>query len=315
MPLQIVVLSDNSEDHALGKKVSDVLSRKARVDLQFCSSNNSLRNLLTANPQTIVLWNIESDDRDIIDTAQVLSQFLPPERVFALSSKQIGTHSPLAKSSVFGHFFLRREDPVLPEIVGRLALACSSSRLDEIITAVLDGGSAKKIELEKTVQRKPAIEAIQKVLEKREVSDRICKKVAKATDELLMNAFFRAPRNEAGQAYRFNHSKLEDIELQGNEKVELEFVTHPAFFGVSVRDQFGSLERKDVQQQFNRGYQSREYSTTQGLGVYQTFHGGLSLMFLVKPKKETRAWIFVPLSHSYKQFQQSFRFFSFIFEK
>lgn len=315
MPLQLIVLTEQASDHKLADQVAKQLESKVKVNVQACASRPQLKNLLAESLQTVVLWSIDGQAREVVENAQVLSQFLPPERVFALSAKQIGSTSPLVGSNVFGHFFLRTQDETLPQIIARLALACSNSRIDEVIAAVTEGAVVKTIEIQNTAQRRAAIEAIQKILEKRELSDRICKKVAKGTDELLLNAFYRAPRNAAGKAYLSEHDKSEEMELKPNEVVSVDFVTHSSFFAVSVRDQFGSLQRKDVQYHFTRDYQNSEYSTRNGLGVFQTFQGGLSLLFLVKGGKETRAWIFVPLVKSFKEFQHSFHFFSFIFER
>ncbi|MDR3606125.1 MAG: hypothetical protein P4M08_01960 [Oligoflexia bacterium] len=316
--MRLVVFSDQPGDHELGKKVAEICSAKARVEVASCASLKELTNLFASSLQTVLLWSIDGQGQDEASTqTRLIAQYLAPEQVFLFSSKQIVTGSALVGSNVFGHFFLRTEDENFPRTIARLIFACYNTKIAEIYAALADGASVKKIELKSTNQRKAAIQAIENILEKKEVPDRICKKVAKGTDELLMNALYRAPRDSSGRAYRADASTLEneDHALVGQESVELEFINHPDFFAISVCDHFGSLSRKDVQYHFTRDYQNAEYSMKHGLGIFQTFQGGLSVLFLVRAAKKTQAWIFAPWSKSYKEFQGSFHFFSFIFEK
>jgi hypothetical protein len=315
MPLRLVIFSDQASDHKLGEKVAELISQNIEVELEACSSNAVFSHLLVTSLQTVVLWSIDSTEREMLDTASIINQNIPPERVFAISSKLLNSDSPLVASMVFGHFFLRTEDLAFSQAIARIVFASSMNGIDAMADALISGSSVQKIELKHMSHRKAAIQAIQNILEKRELPDRICKKVAKGTDELLLNAFFRAPRNEAGQAYLADSSRTEDRILTEEERVQLEFVSHPGFFALSVRDQFGSLQRRNVQFQFTRDYKDSQYSLKQGLGIFQTFQGGLSVLFLVKPGQETRSFLIVPWVKSYKEFQSGFHFFSFIFDR
>jgi anti-sigma regulatory factor (Ser/Thr protein kinase) len=314
MALRIVVFSSDQSDYALAESVAGILSATVHVQLERCPSNRELTNLLATSLQTILIWNIDNAEQEAVDSARVISQFIPPERVFAISAKQIKSTSPLVSSNVFGHFFMRTEDQAFSQVIARIIFACSMKGIPAIASAFAEGGSLNEIELVKSAHRKPAIQALQNILQKRELPDRICKKVAKATDELLLNAFHRAPRDAQGKAYLAEASNITERELNEAERVDLQFFSHKDFLAICVRDQFGSLERKNVQFQFTRDYTEIQYSLKQGLGIFQSFHGGLSLMFMVRPGKETRGWIIVPWVKSFRDFQSSFHFFSFVFQ-
>jgi hypothetical protein len=313
MALRIVVFSHEDSDYKLAERVAEILSTSTGVKLDRCPSNAALTHLLAGSLQTVLIWNIESG-KEATSSASIISQFLPPERVFAISGTLINSDSPLVASNVFGHFFMRTEDAAFSQAIARIIFACSMKRIDSIAEEFVKGGSSNVIELINTAHRKPAIQALQNILEKRELPDRICKKVAKATDELLLNAFYRAPRDEKGVAFLASQPSTEERLLSGKETVELQFFSHKAFFSICVKDNFGSMERKNVQFQFTRDYTESQYSLKQGLGIFQSFHGGLSLMFMVQPEKQTRSWIIVPWVKSYREFQSGFHFFSFIFQ-
>ena len=95
--------------------------------------------------------------------------------------------------------------------------------------------------------------------------------IAEMTHELVMNAMYDAPVDEAGVP-RYAQRRTEPIMLEGGDRPLLGFGSDGARLVVSIRDRFGRLERESVVGGMLRGLAS---------GTMDCSHGGAGLGMLL----------------------------------
>jgi hypothetical protein len=147
------------------------------------------------------------------------------------------------------------------------------------------------------------------------ISSRISNVIATAVDELLMNAIYDAPQSSDGQQ-RFSKVRRDTpIELDESSFVEFLVDCDDHYLGVTVVDQFGTLNRKKLFNSLLRGHMNlaskiNAEEENAGIGLATTFKQGGSLVYVTRPGKRTEATTFFKLEKSYRDFKNQFRFVS-----
>jgi hypothetical protein len=314
MPAKCLIISNKPQDLELGKHLA------ATQQFEFHTSKlpKEIKSYLVDHPQTIVLW--DGDDRV---GAEVISQALigtvAPIRVFVVTENPLNTYPYLFKFPSFAHHLLRRYDDPTPTIFQKLANAALSPHPFGIANYFPAGSASQKITIKRSGQKPAAVEAIQNYFTKQNLGSRLAALVARSTDELIMNAIFDAPINQAGENYRRATPREADFDLNEKETVELTVVSNEKYTGVSVSDSFGSLKKDIVMSFLRKDYQDEAYIIRRGdpgagLGLNGTIQAGLSMLFVCKPKVRTEVMLFFPNTQSYKDFREGFRFVSIMSE-
>ena len=319
----ILLVSEQPEDLPFCQE----LAKQLPTTLEKVSTLEFLTAKLLDKPFVFLDADFGKSISDIVarQMGLIISQHARPERVFILANEPLSSGSWLGDATFFGHYLLRRFNPPALDIVTRLALSSLNFNLGTLTEICNRGASVQKITIKKLKQKAVAVEAIHSTLKKRGIPARICANVAQAADELMLNALYDAPRDATGKAYRKEISAdpehEEFFELNPQEQITLEMASHADYFSVCIHDHFGTLNRKSVQSVLKKDYQKNELAVAKpakvggpsaGLGTYDIFKSGLSLLFAVKPGVETQAWIFVPYAESYKKFRGTFQYFSFL---
>jgi hypothetical protein len=149
-------------------------------------------------------------------------------------------------------------------------------------------------------------------LEKNGLTPRLSNQVAQETDELLLNAIFDAPVDEEGAHYRKKLERNAQFPLDKKEEVILSVMSNHRFLGVSIKDQFGSLDLGKLIPSLHRNYRTDGYQPNEGagLGLNKVVESGFSLFLVSLAGESTEAMLFFPCSKNHAEFKSKFRFLS-----
>ena len=172
----------------------------------------------------------------------------------------------------------------------------------------------RSFKIVKSSHKTAAIEAIQNTLIGQGIAPRLSRAVAQSTDELLLNAIFDAPADKNGKRYRHREPRESNFELTEREEIQIEFALGPGYAGISVADQFGSIERarlfSTIRSHLQADSKSDAATGNAGFGVHGIIRSGISLKILSQPGVRTEAMLFFPLVQDFRQFRNGFKFFS-----
>jgi hypothetical protein len=301
---QLLLVSDDSRERRLAQQVALAGS----LALQEALDRESVRKRLVSNPQTLVLWDAANPEK-YQRIGEVFPKYVRAERVFALTDQPLTSYPHLASEPAWGSHLLRRfPDPAIHAFV-RLLHAALSPEPRTLERFFPRETVPTRITLKRSTHKHAAIEAIQNHLQKRGIRGRMAALIAQATDELILNAVFDAPRDENRSPFRYALSRDSDFELNEREQVEVELASTEGYLGVSVTDRFGSLDRATVLESLlQRRVKVGEGDEDGHLGLAKVLQSGLSLAFTGKRGECTRAMLFCPEAENYRAFRAGFHF-------
>lgn len=314
MNIPVVSISTRTEDIQLAK----ALAAANRLKHFAVTSDQEAKEVLTDYPQALVFWELDhplptgSLSVPRIDT--VLNLYSKPFRVFGITDKALNTYSKLSEIESFGHHLYRRFEGASEGLLSRLMAASFSPHPFGLQRYLPSDATLKTIQLTQSSHRNPAVQALENVLQKENITARLASAVARAVDELLMNAIFDAPVFPDGKPSRKHFDRAHNFTFETNEHIELSIGRSNDYLGVCVTDHFGMLSKEVVlsfiRQNFKKSPYNPESGKSHGLGLNGVIQSGLSLLFVSKPKSKTEVMVFFPRAQSYKDFREGFRFLS-----
>lgn len=113
-----------------------------------------------------------------------------------------------------------------------------------------------------------------------------------ACDELMMNALYHAPVDEQGRERYRDKSRKELTKLSSVSAIQVQYGCSGRYFGVSVRDGFGSLNRNKILDYLTRikqgvGASIESKTTGAGLGIVSVAQSVSKLIFNIVPGTST----------------------------
>ena len=112
-------------------------------------------------------------------------------------------------------------------------------------------------------------------------------------DELMMNALYHAPIDEKGNELHAGKSRKELAQLKHVDPIEVQYGCSGAYFGISVRDGFGSLTRAKSLDYLQRAGTDRakieDKTEGAGLGLISVLQSVSKLIFNLDPGFSTEA--------------------------
>lgn len=147
-----------------------------------------------------------------------------------------------------------------------------------------------------TQERSDAVEEVRVYCERLQ-SRRQAVNMAQLTDELVMNAMYDAPVDEAGTA-RYAHRRKESISLRESEQPLLGYGSDGARVVIAVTDPFGRLTRASVFQGIDRGVTTGAIDTSgggAGLGMMLVHQMAKVVFFDVLPNQLTQVTTVIEL--------------------
>lgn len=193
----------------------------------------------------------------------------------------------LAGSPLFGTYFQRNFGAWQPE-----PSALFARHLDRLLKKNEFGlrnflgadVSVKEVALPDSQNRTIIADAIQKASEAGGFRRRISDRVATAVDELLMNAIFDAPVDENGTRIYRLLPRTAEFTLEGKSSVRFSIAFDGEVLGISVRDNYGSLEKVKFLQNLSMAGTNKDSITSAsragaGLGLATIYSAGCDMFF------------------------------------
>ena len=302
MPANILVVSFREEDIKFAKR----LAKDNQLTVQHCVTKEELRNSLTQSSHSIVL--LEADLEHVyMEMGKILSKYMGPTRIFVLTDKPYEHYPHLFRVPYFGHHFIRRFGDEAVHMGSMILRAALSKQTEGIAQYFPPQTKVARVQLNRSFDKAVAVQAIQNHLTRAGIKGRLAALVSQSTDELILNALFRAPNHP-----RPKHS---DFQLNDKGKIEVEHAATQDYMGISVVDHYGSLRRKTILETLRKHYElsssgTRRVDEHTRLGIYGISKAGFSLLFTCRPRAATEVMLFFPRTENHRQFLASFRFFS-----
>ena len=235
----------------------------------------------------------------------------------AITDKPLQNYPVLFENPVFAHHIVRRYGPTAAEVFARVLTAAITPKATGLERFFPNPSATfvQKIQLGMSTHKKPAVEAVRNFLIKLGTTERLATQIARACDELLMNAIFDAPVLKDGSRYRREGDRSKPFEIEGG--VTLSFAEAKNYAAISISDNHGSLNREQIMFSLQKDYQQKAYPVrnavaSPALGIHSIVKSGLSLVFFARPKLNTEVILFFPKVSNYREFQKSFSFFGVI---
>ena len=138
---------------------------------------------------------------------------------------------------------------------------------------LIQGFSTTEAVVQSTGDKDEALDAVMQLAAALELSDEKKRRIEVATEELLLNAIYDAPRDAAGTAVHAKLDRRTPVKLGPGEQVKLHYGCDGRNFVVSVADCFGALERGNIERSLGKLLDPQRARPTPG-----TSGAGLGLM-------------------------------------
>lgn len=317
MAFELLLISERDSDLAFCGK----LAKAVNFPFHNVHSRDQLKSFLIDHPECIIFWDCdhaeagnEKNPKSVAAVGKILKDLGNPLKIFAITDKPLNQYPYLFKVPVFGHHIFRRfQEPALqlyPTVVQSLFVNYPFG----LSRFFPEGTPNQKVVLTASKQKAPAVQAVQNVLGKMGVTNRLTGIIAQAVDELIMNAIFDAPHDD-GKPLRKALPRTEAFLFTPGEEVWLEMMMTDKYVGICVADGYGTLKKDVILGFLRKNYQEESYTNKKeggGLGLNEIIHSGLSVLFICKPDNRTEVMLFFPRTGNYKEFREGIRFVSLI---
>lgn len=169
------------------------------------------------------------------------------------------------------------------------------------------GAEYERITMTRASERHSAIQEAAAFAERKGAQRRFVELYQTAADELITNALYNAPTNEAGER-RFAHlSRTEEVVLDAGQAIEAVFCTDGRKLGIAVSDPFGSLQAETVVAYLGKCFRkgSDQIDDKQGgagLGLYYLFEMLSQFVVNIRPGERTEIIGVIDVRGRYREF-------------
>jgi anti-sigma regulatory factor (Ser/Thr protein kinase) len=111
---------------------------------------------------------------------------------------------------------------------------------------LIEGFSVNEHTLSSSTEKDTALTAVLDLASALDLSDEKKRRIEVASEELLLNAIYDAPRSPDGKALHAGLDRRTPVTLDASQQVRLQYGCDGRNFVVSIADRFGALERTQV---------------------------------------------------------------------
>ncbi len=179
------------------------------------------------------------------------------------------------------------------------------------------GTEVTELSIKSSNQREELIGKIEEFLISIDIRSGLRNKVARVTEELLMNAIYDAPTDADGKSL-YNHlERTTPVQLKPTEYAKLRYACDGALLAISVIDHFGALTRSTILSSLERCFNTESIGSYiegkggGGNGLFQIIQSSSLTIFNVQPKKKTEVIALFNINHQMQKISlhPSFHFF------
>lgn len=147
------------------------------------------------------------------------------------------------------------------------------------------------VKLHSSSEKYPVIERVRSFFLKHNISERIVRNMELILNELLMNAMFDAPMAANGSRPYAHLDRSVDFDFKAGEGPSLSYGVGKSYFGVSVSDPFGKLNKETFFSYVNRCFSERSIlegrGTGAGMGLFLVFKSLDKMIINVEADRQT----------------------------
>jgi hypothetical protein len=141
---------------------------------------------------------------------------------------------------------------------------------------LIQGFSTTEAIVQSSDDKEHALDAVMGLAAALELSDEKKRRIEVATEELLLNAIYDAPRDASGAAIHAKLDRRTPVKLGAGQQVKLHYGCDGRNFVVSVADRFGALERGNIERSLSKlldpqGARPAPGTSGAGLGLMLTY--------------------------------------------
>lgn len=321
--MRVILLSKNSRDQIFFKKAAEV----AQLEMITVASAEQACQEVQRDGSAIVIVDTPTEqsykdfEKCVSDTIGLFNDMISPNAFFFVADAELHERSFLGQAELLGTVIPRIYNEVSSEtdhgVVGRILaqVAHEKSALPlKGVTRFLNANAkVQSLQITRASQKKAVVEALKDYLLKAGFKSRPAAIVATAVDELIMNAIFDAPVDQTGKFIYTQTPRNTELELEGRHVVEMEVAFDGNLFAVSVRDQFGSLDKKKLLGHLSKSYKDEEFKVKTnvagaGLGLANVLRNCGGLVFECEMGVTTQVTVFYQRTDSFKEFKDQFKF-------
>ncbi|HLE01126.1 MAG TPA: hypothetical protein VJB59_12755 [Bdellovibrionota bacterium] len=315
----VLLISKTPEDRTFVERAAQI----AGIPVRVVESVESAGKVFLAGeiPQAVFLdlpeeRNYREFDRLVNAQSRQFQETLLSDRLHFLISRNID-ECPYLVAGPYAGNILKRSGALEHEGVhyGRILQCTLSQKGPELLGPEFKnrGGVTQEFVLGRTTEKQSAIEKVRDLFLEHGFLGRVAEVIATAADELLMNAMFDAPVDDAGRQIYSKVDRSTDFELLGRHAVKMVVGFDGAYGAVSVTDSFGSLERAKLLKHVLKLYKDDTYHlgtevAGAGIGLASVFQLGGSLFFFSEQGKKTEVIAFFKRAESFREYRGHFRF-------
>ncbi len=147
----------------------------------------------------------------------------------------------------------------------------------------------------------------ERFLESLPVNERIAERIGFVLEELLTNAVFNAPVDEAGNPLFRDWDRTRVARLPSGQSAEFTMVRDGKTIALSVVDPFGSMRAETLKQHLHAGagpvcQSVRRTGGGAGIGIDQVIRASSRIVFNLEPGRRTEALAFFDLLPTYRDY-------------
>ena len=278
--------------------------------------------ILSSSPvATFVALDQDTDymafESAVQEAVGLFSDHLNSNSVYFISDRDMGEFPSLASSPIFGNYIQRCQEA--PGSAGkyfvqtfRHSLKPRAFGLEGLLG---EGTKIQVVKLNSSGLRDEAIQAVADFCKAAKMHKRIASLVSLALDELLMNAIYDAQIDDLGRLVHKKTPRHTVFPLEGPSAVEFHLGYNGQVLGVTVVDNWGSLEKPELLTHLLKSYQGTNYEArasqvSAGLGLGSLCRAGANLYFASESRVRTEVSALFRCSDGYREFRGQTRFVS-----
>ncbi len=309
--MRLLLFSKNTSDQVFFKNISDSI----KLPFIQVASVEQLCLEIQKDPQALLVigQDYQAVENIIESKIGLFSETIKQNWIFFVHSGDFHENIWFADSKLAGSFISRSFKPENEFLIALLLKASIEEQTFGLESYFSSNTQIQTLQLFKSLEKEKIVEEMKLFLEKDGFKLRMASLIATAVDELLMNAIFDAPIDMLGKPIYAQTPRNTNLLLK--DPVEIKFALEKDWFGVSVLDLFGSLNKKKVLFHMSRTYESNEFKVRTnvagaGLGLAQVYRNSGGIIFSCEMGTRTQVTMFWKKTTSFKEFKDQFRFLS-----